>query len=316
MESDTAGHIPVLSEQVCRLLEVKPGETVVDATVGLAGHAMLFFEALAREGTLVGLDADPANLAIGRRRLIRAAAVEDGSSQSPIRIELVHANFAELETVLSRLGIRSVDVIFADLGMSSTQLDDAERGFSFQRDGPLDMRMDPRIKVTAADLVNRLGERELGDLIYHNSQERASRRIARRICEVRRQKRITTTSALVEVIANALRVNPASRRSRIHPATKTFQALRMAVNEETRCLGALLDAAPRLLAPDGRIGIVAFHSVEDKAVKLNFRARSSDGIYRIVTKRPVTAEEAERQANPRSRSAKLRVATRLKEQAG
>jgi 16S rRNA (cytosine1402-N4)-methyltransferase len=205
-------------------------------------------------------------------------------------------------------------VLFADLGVSSTQLEDASRGFSFQRDGPLDMRMDPRLEVTAADLVNRLKERQLGDLFYHNAQEFRARRIARRICEARRDKRITRTGQLVRIVAGALGVDADSRRAKIHPATRTFMALRIAVNQEITNLESLLAAAPERLRPGGRIGIIAFHSVEDKPVKMDFRRRKNDGIYRIVTKKPVTADAEERRSNPRARSAKLRVAIRLPEE--
>jgi 16S rRNA (cytosine1402-N4)-methyltransferase len=196
------------------------------------------------------------------------------------------------------------------LGISSSQLDDAARGLSFQREGPLDMRLDPRLKVTAAALINGLREKDLGDLIFENAQEFAARRIAGRICEARRDSRITTTTRLAAVVANALGVNPESRKSKIHPATKTFMALRMAVNQELRNLNALLEAAPKVLCPGGRFGVIAFHSNEDKPVKLDFRQRKAEGIYRILTKKPVVAEEDERRHNPRSRSAKLRVAVR------
>ena len=295
------GHTPVLVRAVVELLAVRRGEVVVDATVGLGGHARLFAEALGPDGTLIGLDMDPANLDLARRTLADAQP----------HVELIHANFSELPAALASVGVDSVDVLLADLGVSSTQLDEARRGFSFQREGPLDMRMDPRLTVKAADLVNRLSEKELGDLLYYNAQEFAGRKIARRICEVRREGRITTTTRLAEVVAGAVGVDPNSRKSKIHPATRTFLALRMAVNEETSNLGALLEAAPSLMKPDGRVGVIAFHSVEDKAVKTDFRRRKTDGIYRIATKRPIVADGDERRANPRSRSAKLRVAVRL-----
>ena len=298
---ETPGHTPVLVRAVGELLAVRTGEVVVDATVGLGGHARLFAEALGRDGTLIGLDMDPANLDLARRNLADVRP----------RVELIHANFAELPEALASVGVDRVDVLFADLGVSSTQLDEAQRGFSFQREGPLDMRMDPRGTVKAADLVNRLSEKELGDLLYYNAQEFAGRKIARRICEVRREGRITTTTRLAEVVSGAVGVDPNSRKSKIHPATRTFLALRMAVNEETANLQALLEAAPNLMKPDGRVGVISFHSVEDKAVKTDFRRRKNEEIYRIATKKPVVADEDERRTNPRSRSAKLRVAVRL-----
>jgi len=295
------GHTPVLVREVCELLAVRPGDVVVDATVGAGGHARRFAEACGSTGRLIGLDVDPANLALAGQNLRDCAC----------RVDLLHANFASLRASLDSLGVQRINVLFADLGVSSTQLDQADRGFSFQRDGPLDMRMDPRLKVTAADLVNRIKERELCDLIYFNAQERAARRIAKRICQARRDGRITTTSRLSQIICGALRVDPNSRRSKIHPATRTFQALRMAVNDESGCLATLLETAPAVLAPSGRFGVTAFHSVEDKPVKLDFRKRKNERIYAIATKRPIVAGDEERRPNPRSRSAKLRVAVRL-----
>ncbi len=303
--SEAMGHVPVLPQQVLDLLSPGPGETVVDLTVGLGGHALMLADRIGGDGVLVGFDVDPLNLEKARHALNDCAC----------RVELIQANFREARESLAAVGVKQVDVLLADLGVSSTQLDDPERGFSFQGDGPLDMRMDPRLEVTASDIVNRIKEKELADILYYNAQEMASRRIAKRICEARRDGRITTTARLMEVTARAVGVpDPASRRSRIHPATRTFQALRMAVNDEIGCLGALLDTAPDILSPGGRIGVIAFHSVEDKPVKVDFRKRKDEGIYRVLTKKPVVADEDERRRNPRSRSAKLRVAVRLPEE--
>lgn len=298
-------HIPVLAEAVRTLLAPQPGDTVVDATVGLGGHAALLAEAIGPDGLLIGLDVDPVNLKTAEVRLTGA----------PCRVELRHANFRDLAEVLADLGISGVDVLLADLGVSSNQLDNPERGLSFQTEGPLDMRLDPRLHETAEALINRLSEKELGDLLYHNAQETAARRIAKRICQARRDARITTTKRLADIVCSALGVDPASRRSKIHPATRTFMALRMAVNQERECLDALLSAAPDVLKPGGRFGVIAFHSVEDKAVKIDFRRRKAERVYDIVTKKPIIANEEERTSNPRSRSAKLRVAVRLPEAA-
>jgi 16S rRNA (cytosine1402-N4)-methyltransferase len=297
---EPVGHTPVLPKAVSELLAPRKGDVVLDATVGLGGHARVLAEAVGLEGTLIGLDVDPWSLEQARQRLEDCAC----------RVELLHANFTEVRAVLASVGLERVDVLLADLGVSSPQLDDAERGFSFQRDGPLDMRMDPRLEVTAADIINRLKERELGDLLYYNAQEMASRRIAKRVCEARRDSRITTTGRLAKIVASAVGVDPASRKAKIHPATRTFLALRMAVNDEIGCLEALLEAAPDILRPGGRIGVIAFHSVEDKPVKVDFRRRKKENVYRIVTKKPVVADADERRSNPRSRSAKLRVAVR------
>lgn len=274
-------------------------ETLVDCTVGLGGHAGLLLEHDPRL-RLIGLDVDAGNLALAARHL-------EAHSQ---RIRLVQASFADLDTVLADLGINGVDGILADLGVSSNQIADANRGLSFSVDGPLDMRLDPRTGTTAADLVNTLNEGELSDLLYLQSQERQSRRIARRICQVRRQGRINSTVQLARIVSAAMGRNPDARRDRIHPATRTFMALRMAVNREPEALGRLLSAAPRVLRANGRMTVISFHSVEDRAVKEDFRARSREGVYRILTKRPLVADEQERVANPRSRSAKLRIAER------
>ncbi len=301
MLDNNEGHIPVLEREVCELLNVQPGDVVVDATVGLAGHARLLAESAGETGMLIGLDADPANLRLAK----------EGLKDSSAKIKLFHANFSDLPEVLQELNIDRVDVILADLGVSSTQLDQADRGFSFRMDGPLDMRMNPELKLTATDLVNSLSERELADLIYYNAQEMASRRIAKRICQYRREGRITTTLQLANLVAAALGVNPNSRKQKIHPATRTFLGLRIEVNREIKSLETLLQNAPDLLTTGGRIGVIAFHSVEDKPVKLDFRQRKNERIYHILTKKPLVADDAERRRNPRSRSAKLRVATRL-----
>lgn len=283
------------------MLAPRPGETVVDATVGGGGHARLLASAIGPTGRLIGLDVDPASLLSARQAL----------SDCGCPLDLVHANFVELASVLRTQGVEGCDVILADLGVSSAQLDDPQRGLSFQSDGPLDMRLDPRLTVKAVDLVNRLSEKELGDLFFGNAQEYKGRRIAKRICEARRDGRITTTGRLTKLVCEALGVDGDSRKSKSHPATRAFMALRIEVNGELKNLKALLDAAPVLLKPGGRIGVIAFHSEEDKIVKTDFRRRANEGVYRLLTKKPVVAGEEERTANPRSRSAKLRVAMRV-----
>lgn len=298
---DASGHTPVLRGKVLELLSIQPGETVVDLTIGLGGHAADFVTALGSAGLLIGMDADPANLESAGQRLASAAC----------RVVLLRSNFAQAREALASVGVERVDVLFADLGISSVQLTAPERGFAFSVEGPLDMRLDPDQAVTAADLVNRLKERDLADVIYRNSQEPGARRIARKICEVRRGGRITTTTRLAKVVCDALGVDPASHRAKIHPATRTFMALRIAVNDELRNLDALLAVAPELLKVGGRFGVISFHSLEDKPIKLDFRKRKNENIYRVITNKPVVADEDERRDNPRSRSAKLRVAVRL-----
>jgi 16S rRNA (cytosine1402-N4)-methyltransferase len=245
---------------------------------------------------LIGLDKDPAALDAARARL---ASVED----SP-KITLRHSSFAE---VGKQFGSAKVDGLLADIGVSSLQLNDAARGFSFQAEGPLDMRMNPQAELTADQVVNQVDEVTLANLIYEFGEERRSRRIARAIV---RSRPIRTTAQLAEVISAAARpMNQAERR--IHPATRTFQAIRIFVNDELRDLRALLDAAPQMLKPGGRLVIISFHSLEDRIVKDAFRDGVKQGHYELLTRKPVTAGEEEIDRNPRSRSAKLRAAERV-----
>ena len=225
------------------------------------------------------------------------------------RVELVRANFDRIEKLLADRGIEKVDFILADLGFCSGQLEDAQRGLSFQTAMPLDMRLDDRLKTTAADLVNRLSQTELADLIYRYGQDRASRRIARFIVEQRSRQKLTTTAELAALVCRALKA-PA-RGNRIHPATRTFQALRIAVNDELTRLRALLDAAPTLLKPGGAIAVISFHSLEDGMVKNDFREKKAERVYDVLTKKPIQPTDEEIARNPRSRSAKLRIAKRL-----
>ncbi|MFQ5428937.1 MAG: 16S rRNA (cytosine(1402)-N(4))-methyltransferase RsmH [Phycisphaerae bacterium] len=299
MADPRPAHTPVLPEQVVACFSTDGSRTVVDCTVGLGGHAELLLEACP-DLRIIGLDVDDENLAAAARRLEAHAD----------RVKLVHASFAGLEQVLAEGDHGPVAGILADLGVSSNQISDARRGLSFDIDGPLDMRLDRRLKTTAADLVNGLSEGELSDLLYFQSQERHSRRIAKRICQVRRQGRISSTVQLARIVASAVGEHPDSHRRRIHPATRTFMALRMSINQEPAALRELLRIAPAILAEGGRIAVISFHSVEDRIVKDDFRARSREGIYRILTKKPMVANDAERAANPRSRSAKLRIAER------
>ena len=249
-------HVPVLLKEAIDFLAVRRGGTYIDATVGLGGHSYEIAKRLGAPGHLIGLDKDPAALKIAREGLTRG---EDWPT-----ITLLHRSFAEIGK-----GQRpaTIDGILADIGVSSLQLDDAARGFSFQADGPLDMRMDPRSERSAEQVVNHLDERQLADVIYEFGEERRSRRIARAIC---RSRPIRSTAHLADVISAAARpMNQAERR--IHPATRTFQALRIFVNRELDDLQALLEAAPRILKPGGRVVVISFHSLEDRIVKDAFR---------------------------------------------
>jgi 16S rRNA (cytosine1402-N4)-methyltransferase len=306
-------HVPVLLKEAIDFLAVRRGGTYIDATVGLGGHSYEIAKRLGAPGHLIGLDKDPAALKIAGFRLsasgFRTQVDPEAGSREPTadwpEITLLHRSFAE---IAKGVQAATIDGILADIGVSSVQLDDAARGFSFQADGPLDMRMDPRGERTAEQVVNHLDERQLADVIYEFGEERRSRRIARAIC---RSRPIRSTAHLADVISAAARpMNQAERR--IHPATRTFQALRIFVNRELDDLKALLAAAPQILKPGGRIIVISFHSLEDRIVKDAFRdGAMKDMYYRILTKKPVTASEEESDRNPRARSAKLRAAEKV-----
>jgi 16S rRNA (cytosine1402-N4)-methyltransferase len=287
-------HRPVLLREALALLAPRPGMAVVDATVGGGGHAGALLEATAPDGALLGIDRDPAALETARARLARFGP----------RVRLVEGNFSDLEAHLRAAGFGPAGAILADCGLSSLQLDDATRGFSFRGDGPLDMRMSPSDPRTAADIVNREPEAALADLFYAYGEERASRRIARRIVERRRERPFERTSDLAEAVARAA----GGRRGRIHPATRVFQALRIAVNGELEALERLLASAPACLVSGGRLAVIAFHSLEDRIVKRAFRDGAREGRWRILTPKPVAPGGAECADNPRARSAKLRCA--------
>jgi len=290
------GHVPVLLKEAIDFLAVKRGGTYLDATVGLGGHSYEIARRLGAPGHLIGFDKDPAALARARSILLDAGATP--------QITLIHGSFAE---VGERVAPASLDGILADLGVSSLQLGDPERGFSFQAEGPLDMRMNPMSGETAEQVVNHIDERELADVIYEFGEERRSRRIARAIV---RSRPIRTTKQLVEVVSAAAR-SMKWKHERIHPATRTFQALRIFVNRELDDLKALLEAAPRVLKPGGRLVVISFHSLEDRIVKDAMREGAKDKHFRLLTKKPVVASEDEIDRNPRSRSAKMRAAEKV-----
>jgi len=308
------GHVPVLLKEAIDFLAVKRGGTYLDATVGLGGHSYEIARRLGALGHLIGFDKDAAALEVAAKRLaVRSSsfAVREGADEDPTRndeppdwplVTLIHGSFAELANGEQRT---AYDGILADLGVSSLQLSDPARGFSFQAEGPLDMRMNPMSGETAEQVVNHIDERELADVIYEFGEERRSRRIARAIV---RSRPIRTTTQLVEVISAAAR---SMKHERIHPATRTFQALRIFVNRELDDLKALLEAAPRVLKPGGRLVVISFHSLEDRIVKDALREGAQRGWYRLLTKKPVTAGAEEIDRNPRSRSAKMRAAERV-----
>jgi len=283
--------VPVLAAEVVRLLDPRPGETWADCTVGAGGHARLLAERVGPAGRVIGLDQDPAMLALARPRL------------AGLPVTLVHANFDQLAEVLAGMGIEKVDGVYADLGFASDQVDRADRGFSFREDGPLDMRLDPTTGPTAADLVNTLSEAALADVFFEYGEERHSRRVARRVVERRKERPFATTGELAELVRRCV-----PRSGGIDPATRVFQALRIAVNDELGALDRLLAALPRVVRPGGKAGVISFHSLEDRRVKQAFRKAD---VWRPLTKKPVEAADEEMARNPRARSAKLRVAVRL-----
>ena len=300
-----SGHTPVLLNEVLARLNLdrdRPGLRFFDCTLGRGGHAAHIIPRLGPGGHYFGTDLDPANLAYAKDRLTPIA------EQHRVTLHLENISFAAAEQALRQAKVDAVDAVLADLGFASNQVDEPKRGFSFKHDGPLDMRLDPNGPTTAADLVNRLGETELADIIFRFGDERLSRRIARKIVQARGDKPISSTSQLAELCRHAY--GPKGN-SRIDPATRTFQALRIVVNGELEALDMLLKRLPKLVAEDGLIGIISFHSLEDRLVKRAFQEAEQQGTMKRVTRKPVTATTEETHNNPRSRSAKLRVAQRL-----
>jgi 16S rRNA (cytosine1402-N4)-methyltransferase len=289
--SPTTVHRPVLLDEVLHWLAPREGSVIVDGTAGAGGHAAALARLVGKTGRVIALDRDPEMLELA------------GIATKGLPVTLLQEPYSELARVLDRLEIDFVDGILLDLGLSSDQLHWEHRGFSFATDGPLDMRFDPNSHTTAADLVNELSAEDLANVIFEYGEERHSRRIARRIVEERRVVPITTTARLAEIVRKSV----PGKWGAIDPATRTFQALRIKVNEEFEHLEAILADAPHLLNPGGRIAIISFHSLEDRPVKHTFR---DDPNLTVLTKKPVVASEAELAANPRSRSAKLRVAER------
>ncbi|AQT70120.1 Ribosomal RNA small subunit methyltransferase H [Anaerohalosphaera lusitana] len=294
-------HIPVLAGILAEQITVPTDGVMVDATLGHGGHSSLFGSKMSPGGTIIGLDVDEKSLTRAQLEL----------SDLECRVVLIRENFAQIEEILAEQGVEGADFILADLGFCSAQLMDPDRGMSFQENARLDMRLDDRLPTTAADIVNRTDEKDLADIIYRYGEERASRRIARFIVERRKAGPISTTGQLAAIICKALNQPPRGRRFKIHPATRTFQALRIAVNDELGNLEKLLNNAPKVLKKHGKIAIISFHSLEDRIVKNDFKAKADQGVYRIVNKKPLTADRAEIRDNPRSRSAKLRIAERL-----
>ena len=291
-------HTPVLVREVIEFLKCRPGGVYVDCTLGEGGHTEEILKATAPDGRVIGLDRDLRSIEQARDRLAAFGG----------RVSLHHENFIHLNTVLDREGIHEVDGILLDLGVSSAQLEEGERGFSFLKAGPLDMRMDQTKGKTASELIHHLNEFELTRIFQEYGEERWAKRISRVMVQERAKERITSTSRLTEVILKA--IPKQYHRYKIHPATRIFQALRIAVNNELSNLRVAMEAAIGRLRSGGVVCIISFHSLEDRIVKHGFRDRERQGQVTVITKRPVVAGEEERVLNPRCRSAKLRVAER------
>ena len=299
--SDHSRHVSVFLDEVTTWLVAGKAKTFVDGTVGYGGHSERLLERAGDGAVLIGIDRDEEALAYSRIRLARFGS----------RAILLKGDFVDMKQLLRNVDVAAIDGALLDLGVSSPQLDDSNRGFSFQEDGPLDMRMDQSTGTTAGELVNSLPETELADLIFQYGEERFSRRIARAIVRARERKSLATTQELTAVIKES--VPAAYRHGRIHCATRTFQALRIAVNRELDVLEPAIRDAVDMLRPGGRIAVISFHSLEDRIVKHTFRALAErpHPQVAVLTKKPQVPSDAECQANPRARSAKLRVAERL-----
>jgi 16S rRNA (cytosine1402-N4)-methyltransferase len=293
-------HIPVMLKEAIDYLNLTPGKTIVDATVGTGGHALEILERIAPGGHLIALDRDQELLGVAKSKL----------HHWENSCKFVHGNFMDIDSILHELGVKKIDGILFDLGISTVQLENPERGFSFQQEGPLDMRMDRDGYISAYDLVNNLNEEELSGLIWNYGQERFHNRIAHLLVQEREKRPISTTRELSAIVIRAIPYR--YRHYRIHPATRTFQAVRIAVNRELEILEASIEKAIGLLNIKARICVISFHSLEDRIVKFSFRKAKSTGLVDIITPKPLVPEFAEVKINPASRSAKFRVAERIR----
>ena len=299
VHSDKAPHVPVMLREVQEYLPLKPDACFVDCTAGLGGHARALAQTLGPEGRLIALDRDSDSVHLAERNLQDVRA----------RCDFIHSNFRDVDRILDELKIEGVDGFLFDLGISSYQLDNPERGFSLNAEGPLDMRMDQQGAFSAYDLINSLSEKEIDSILKLYGEERLHRRIAHFLIEERRRHPIESTQDLKDVVLRALPQR--YRRQKIHPATRTFQAFRIAVNRELESLDLALEKAVPFLRAGGRIAVIAFHSLEDRISKQTFRAFAKEGTLQILTKKPLRPGDSEIAENPRARSARLRVAEKL-----
>lgn len=290
-------HKPVMLKEAIEALNLKPGMTIVDATIGTGGHSLEIAGKIFPGGRLIGIDRDEDSLAIAKENLR-----EFGEG-----VSFIHSDFRGMEGILNSLNLTKIDGILMDLGISSYQLDSLDRGFSFRYDAPLDMRMDKTSYISAYDLVNNLTEKEISDILWQFGEERWHNRIARLLIREREHNPVATTGQLKDIVMKSIPYR-FSGSSRIHPATRTFQALRIAVNRELEALKEVLDKLPYFLNNQARVCVISFHSLEDRIVKHNFRDLAKEGVYKIISKKPLEPSEGEAQDNPRSRSAKMRIA--------
>lgn len=295
-----AFHTPVMLKEVLDFLDLKPGKVIVDATTGTGGHSLEIAARIMPAGKLVCIDRDQKSLSVAAERL------KDFRETS----HFAHGNFIDIPEILKSIGIKKVDGVLFDLGISSFQLEDPERGFSFQYEGPLDMRLDRDSYISAYDLVNNLNEEEISAMLWNFGQERWHNRIAHLLIQERQKSPIATTRQLSNIVIKAIPYK--YRHYRIHPATRTFQAVRIAVNRELETLDTAITRALDVLNDKGRICVISFHSLEDRIVKLNFRKLASEEKVGVITPKPLTPTLSEAQGNPSSRSAKLRVAEKLR----
>lgn len=319
-ESQEFIHVPVLRQSVREFLDLKLGDIAVDATLGLGGHTMDMIEAVGSKGHVYSFDQDLTHLEVARQRI-----TDKFGAKGLKNVTLIHSNFVEMQEKLHALGVTSVNGVLFDLGLALPHLTHAERGFSFQHEGPLDMRMSRELtQLTAADILNLYSEGDLADIFFQFGEERLSRKIAKAVVEFRKKEKFTMTKQLEDIVFHAYPVS--LRHGKSHPATRVFQALRIAVNSELEVLENVLPQAVGLLAPHGRLVAISYHSLEDRIVKHFLRSQTRDCIcppevlrcecsttpvVSIVTKSPVTPSDDELRENPRSRSAKLRVAEKL-----
>lgn len=296
----------MLFKQVLEVLDPKPGQTVVDCTLGLGGHAAAILERIKPDGRLIAIDLDPANIIEARVQLQKVKGRE-----GTVRFDIVHENFANIESVLGQLGVLpgTVDGVLADIGVASTQIDTPERGFSYRKPGPLDMRMDPTRGEPASEIINRMSEQDLADALWELGDEEDAKKIAKLVVKRRAKEPITTTEQLMAIVCEARDFTiERGMGAKLHPAARTFQALRIMVNHELSNLESLLNALPRVLKPGGMAAIITFHSGEDRPVKHAFRDQFRSGVYSADGRDPIVAGEAEKKVNPRASSAKLRWA--------